>query len=187
MDMEGIITDGQDQDGRVTLSWLRGMDIRIWSVYSSANSFVDNKENPSTTCQDHDGRAPICWAADKGHFDSFKELVVSHSKTLHKLVREGRQAVVDMLIRGGYGRTVLDSNRRTLLQIAIEWNHTDIVKMFIPLSPINNKDAEDMTALDLAAGIKSSLSCFLSTRQIPATLERENGLVYIMHQTLYVW
>lgn len=146
---EGIITDGQDKDGRVPLSWAAEHG-HTDTVRVFANKFGDDKQNTSITCQDHYGWAPISWAAEKGHFDTFKELVVCYSKALHSLVREGDRAVVNMIIQAGYGLAFLDSEKRTMLQIAITSNRTDMAKSLLPGSPIENKDAEDRTALDLA-------------------------------------
>ncbi|KAH6967873.1 ankyrin repeat-containing domain protein [Ilyonectria sp. MPI-CAGE-AT-0026] len=149
MDREDIITDDRDKDGRVPLSWAAEHG-HTETVREFANKFINDKENISITCRDHRGLAPISWAAEKGHFDTFKELLVFHRETMHSLVREGRHAVVKMAIRAGYDLASLDSEKRTMLQVSVQWNRVDIAKILLPGSPIDNKDSEDMTALDLA-------------------------------------
>ncbi|KAL6399892.1 putative ankyrin repeat-containing protein [Ilyonectria robusta] len=149
MDREDIITDDRDKDGRVPLSWAAEHG-HTETVREFANKFINDKENISITCRDYRGLAPISWAAENGHFDTFKELLAFHRKTLHSLVREGRYAVVDMAIRAGCDLAFLDSEKRTMLQVAVQRKRVDIAKILLPGSPIDNKDAEDMTALDIA-------------------------------------
>ncbi|KAI0118811.1 ankyrin repeat-containing domain protein [Nemania sp. FL0031] len=81
--------------------------------------------------RDSDGRTPLWWAAEKGHYRVAKQLVHRDTFTLHMLIWERSQSSIQLLLDAGYNVNTRDSNGMTPIQLAVQVKDGDLVQKLL--------------------------------------------------------
>jgi hypothetical protein len=112
--------------------------------------------------KDYDGALGVddhtlMWlAAEKEDEEMVETLLKWDRKTLHLLVRDGKLASVQLLLKAGYDPDTVDEQKQTPLHVAISHERLDIAKELIEgKANVDHKDSNGNTPIRLAVAQRS--------------------------------
>ncbi|PQE15320.1 ankyrin repeat-containing protein [Rutstroemia sp. NJR-2017a BVV2] len=171
---DSIDLDCKDKDNRTPLSWAAGnghsgvVQLLIkkyaniypsrtplsWAAENGYKEVVkllleENDVDPNS--KDGGGLTPLSRAAEKGHTAVVELLARKDTITLHRLVQEGEQTAIKLLLTANYDVHVKNGLGRTPLHIAASLGYLEIARDLISGgAEINSEDSDGMTPLRLA-------------------------------------